>query len=1089
MISTVQLSLLGPLQIRIGENRLLDLPMRKEMALLAYLALEHGHAHSRESLMALLWPDVATDKARLSLRVNLSNLKKRLQGVDVDALFHITPLGIQFVVGACRLDTVDFNLDLRSGDRHEHRGDELCDRCQPAFARAVALYRGTFLDGLYIEECQLLDEWLFMQRERFRMQMLDALERLSHFHLRRSEYGPALAYARKQLEIDPLHEQAHLEIMQIHVAQGDRTGALRQFSRCRAVLRDELGVEPSIEISELHQQILTAPSQDATVAAPPPSTRTQPNQVHLPIYLTPFVGRHDELSLLDERIRAGVYRLIVLVGAGGMGKTRLAIEAARQQIAHFADGVYFVPFASVQNAGAVIDTLAATFGIVYRADNRTLQEQLIDWLRPRHMLLVIDNFEHLLPASPLLLEILHAAPHLVMLITSREVVGMQAEDLIHVTGLPVAETEQVEEASRFSAVRLFVERAYRADKRFYLHTGNVADVVRICRLVEGRPLAIELAALHTANRPCHAIAEAIRTDFGFLAADLPDLPERQRSLSAVFEQSWQALSRTEQGCLSRLSLFKNPFDVEMAIAVAGASLPVLTRLHNAHLIQHHDNYERFGIHELLRQFAGAKLLQSLPDPSSLQRRHAEYFLTWLSRHVQILEGVQPMRSAEAIQANLDDVRAAWQWASTAQAADLLQRALPVLGAFYTLRGMHSEGEQIFRTTLAQTAGEQEGLRAQLLVRLGSYLEKQGKFEAARSALNDGLAIAQRLEDYQTFGFGSYTLARLDALAGTASNAIQILRRGLAALPYGEFLTVRAELLIYLGTLESQQGNRNAAAGAYEEVRRIVSRTGNKVQEQRLLLYQGIDFSDDNYLAAQIYFERAMDLIPDTGDRVLESRILNALGFVHARLGHYDEAIGYHLRGLTICTADQDAIQQSHALHNLCVDYYGLGRYKEAYSYGQEALAIAERNDLLDGIGYAQLHLGHLLAKMRLYGDAERALLAARDAFVRLERKVVEIEAEAGLAHVDQLVGQLPSALAHVNQVLTFLESHTLDGSDEPVRVYLHCYQALAACNDSRADALLEAGRRFVHHRAALLDEENRERYLSAVPANRAILEA
>ncbi len=1080
-------SLLGPFHLSYGAGRLLDLPARKEAALLAYLAAEHSRAHSRESLVGLLWPDAPPDKARLSLRVNLSNLKKHLQPAASSAILRSTPFEIQFLATACELDIVEFNRCLRSGERHEHRRDELCHRCAPAFSRAAELYRGPFLDGFSLDQCQHFEEWLFMQRERFRAQILEVLEKLTIYHLSRRDLTAALTCARRQLEIDPLREQAHHQIIQILLAQGDRTGALRQYEQCRAVLKAELGIEPDVELRALHDLILAAPAVISS-PAPPLVVEAVRSEPQFPVYLTPFVGRQAELALLAQRIHSGAYRLITLAGAGGMGKTRLAVEAAQQQSAHFPDGVYFVPCVAVPEAAALTDTLAAALGITYRADGRAPAMQVLDWLRTRRALLVIDNLEHLLPATPRLLEILAAAPQVVLLTTCREPLGVQAEDVVTVTGLPVPEAEQMAAAGDFPAVRLFADRAYRVDKQFHLTAGNVADVVRICRLVAGQPLALELAAAHTAMRSCAAIAAAIAADLDFLSAELPDLPARHRSLRAVFEQSWQALTPQEQSCFSRLSVFRDPFSSEAAEAVAGAPPGILWRLSRLHLINRHNDFERYTVHDLLRSFAAGRLAESLPDAAVLHRRHAEYFLTWVSRQEAILAGIQPMRSAETIQASLDDVRFAWQWASAAQAIDLLQAALPVWGAFLALRGMYSEGERLFQATLAQCDEDAEGLRGQLLVRLGSFLERQGRLEAARVRLQEGLTIAQQRQDYQTLGFACHTLARVEAVAGTVATAIQYLKLGLASLPDGEYLTVRAELLIYLGTLEAQQGNRSATASAYAEVRRIVARTGNKVQEQRLLLWQGVDTIEDNYVAALFYLERALALCPDTGDRTLESRILNALGYVQARMGNYEAAINNHLRGLAICTADQEAIQQSHALHNLCVDYYGLGQHEKAYAYGREALAIAERNDLQDGVGYAQLHLGHVLAKLRLYQEAKYAFLAARDAFAGLERRVLAIEAEAGLAHVAQLLGDLPAALAHTEHVLTFLASQTLAGSDEPVRVYLHCYQVLHACGDPRAQTVLTTAYRFIEQRAAQLDPVASRRYLTAVAANRQIME-
>ena len=1095
MTTTINLNVLGPLLIENDHHQPIEIGQRKHEALLAYLAVESQRAHSRESLIGLLWPDSPPDKARLSLRVTLSALKKKLETADTAPRLRATTLEIRFVLDDCRLDVLEFAQALRSGDRHDHGRDELCDLCRPEVARAVALYRGPFLDGLFLDQCQLFDEWLFLQRERFQVQVIDGLAKLTSHHQRRDEWDQALVYARRQLEIDPLREQAHQQIMQIHLAQGRRSDAIRQFEHCRTALHSELGIEPSAETVEIYQRALST-SGTPSVAAPEA-------QIHarLPQFLTPFIGRQDELALLHERLTAGAYRLITLVGAGGMGKTRLSVEAAQQQSEHFPDGLYFVPFAGVQNLEAVVDTLAATLGVTFRGGERTAQQQLCDWLRPRQALLVLDNLEHLLAAAPLFVGILNAAPQVKILVTSREPLGVQAEDQILLTGLDVPVADDVETVGHYPAVRLFVDRAYRVNKRFRLHQNNVADVVRICRLVEGRPLGLELAAVHTAVQSCQAIADAIVADLGFLAVDLPDLPPRQRSLRAVFEQSWQTLTPAEQGAFARLSIFRDPFSVDAAIAVAGASLPILTRLCNVHLIEFHEEDhshshslsqnegERFRIHQLLRQFAADKLARILPNHAALESRHAEYFLTWLSRQDQIRNGTQPRRCAETIQTVLDDVRAAWQWASAAGALDLLARALPVLASFYILRGMHVELERMCRLVLAQIHEDETALRAQLLVYLGAALEKQGKIDEARTVLDQGIVLAERSEAFDALGLGYLTLARLTVNIGTVADALSWVQRGLDALPERSFPAVRADLLLFQGTYASSLGNLDSdkAAKAFAEVRTILAQTGNKVQEQRLLYYEALEAFQSNYPVARFFLDQALALSATTGDRALETRIHQGLGYIHARLGDYDKAIHYHLRGLSLSTADQDSMQQTFGLHNLCICYDENGHYTEAYRYGQQGLAIAERDGWTAAIGYVKLHLGHVMVKMSLLYEAKRTLHAAKEIFVATDEPSLLLEATAYLAYVEHRLGNLPVALAHVESVIDKLEPRILAGMDEPVRVHLYCYQLLFAAKDSRAQDVLDAAYWYIQTRAALLDPADRERFLSAVPANREIL--
>ena len=1085
----IQLSLLGPFRICVHDDAFVDLSMRKAEALLAYLAVEHHQTHSRDSLVGLFWPEVLTDKARLSLRVTLSRMKAAFEEAGVALPIYATKQTVQFVHDGCWSDVAEFTRLLHSGDGHGHRADELCEVCQPEIAHAVSLYRTTFLDGLYLDECPLFDEWLFMQRERFRMQVLAALGKLTAFHLRQGQPGQALTQALRQLEIDPLHEEAHHAVMQSYLNLGRRADALRQYEICRAVLLQELGMEPALAMRHLFEQI----QKDGGALAPMPQVATAPTTAHptqsrLPAYLTPFIGRQDELAQLDAALRSGHSRLLTLVGAGGMGKTRLAVEAAQQQHQRFADGVYFVPFASVRTPDAVVDTLAAAFGITFRADERTPQMQLIDWLRPRSVLLVLDNLEHLLACAPFLLEMLHAAPQVQVLVTSREPLGAQAEDLIRLAGLPVPVSEDLDEVGHSLAARLFVERAYRVDKRFHLHAENAADVARICRLVEGRPLGLELAATHTAHRSCGAIADAIRADLDFLAVELIDVPARHRSLRAVFEQSWQALTASEQGGFARLSLFRNPFSIEAATAVAGTSMPVLTRLYNAHLIERNEDGERFQIHELLRQFAADKLARTLPDPSALQRRHAEYFLTWLSRQTQIeLGGRQAMQSVDAIQIMIDDIGQAWQWASSTQDVTLLTRALPVLTKFYRARGMNSANQQALQSALEQLPAGAESLQAQLLVELAAVLERQGQGDSVAPLIDEGIALAERSGNHYALALGKQVLSYVVSSHGSILDSIRIAREALDALPEGQHLGLRADILIYLATQEFEAGNFAASDLVYAEAERIVLQTGNQVQKQRLLFYYGIDHISQDEVFARQSIEQALALCADTSDRTMEARILGALGVLHTWAGNYAEGIDYHTRALAICRANGDISLVSYTLHNLCAHYFNSGDNEQAYHYGKEALDIARQNGLPDCVAFAQIHLSRVLAQLHRYGEAKVALNEAREILIPMEHPVDLVESAAGLAHIEWLMGNLPDALAHVDSVYAHLVPVPIPGMDEPAWTYLHCYQVLAACKDDRAQPLLDAAYRYIQTRAARFDPVARERFLNAVPANREIL--
>ncbi len=341
---------------------------------------------------------------------------------------------------------------------------------------------------------------------------------------------------------------------------------------------------------------------------------------NFPLQPTPFIGRIDEVTEIADMLTDPACRLLTLVGAGGIGKTRLSIRVATQDLPDFVYGIFFVPLQPVPSADLLVSALADALSFSLRGQESP-ETQLVNYLQDKEMLLVLDNFEHLMPQGiELILTLLQACPSLKLLVTSREVLNLQEEWLYHVRGMPTPRHKEKTNIESYSAVQLFVERTRQVRRDFSL-ADEQAHVVRICQLVEGMPLAIELAASWTKMLPCSEIVSEIQHNIDFLTTNLRNVPEHHRSMRAVFDQTWKLLTRKERDVFKRLSVFRAGFRYKAAKRVTGASLPVLSTLIDKSLLQTEPD-GRYQIHGVLRQYGAEQLVQQPEDVTRVYDLHS-----------------------------------------------------------------------------------------------------------------------------------------------------------------------------------------------------------------------------------------------------------------------------------------------------------------------------------------------------------------------------------------------------------------------------------------------------------------------------------
>ncbi|MEW5956556.1 MAG: tetratricopeptide repeat protein [Chloroflexota bacterium] len=961
--------LLGPFQVTIDSQPITGFAYDKVRALLAYLAVEADHCHRRETLATLFWPDHSPKLARQNLRQALATLRRAINDQNLATPFLLIDgdaVRFNHFSDDTWLDVAAFRAHLKA-DGHVHPGSDIetCQRCIQQLEKAVALYRGEFLADLLLGDSLEFETWVVTYREQLHLQALTALCHLTRHYLRQGEYGLAQTYALRQLALAPYREEAHRQLMRILARTGQRSTALAQYETCRRILTEEFGVEPLPQTQALYKRIRSA------------GKRCPHN---LPPQLTSLIGRERELHQLTERLAAPNCRLLTLTGLGGIGKTRLALQAAQEHINVFLHGVYFVPLAALSSGEFLAATMADALGLSFSGEEDP-QTQLLNYLREKEMLLVLDSFEHLLPSleretkgQDLLLKILKVAPEVKIIVTSRQRLNLQAEWVFKVRGLAFPKKILTEGIENYSAVQLFFRRARRLEQEFSLSDANKTIVGRICQLVEGMPLGIELAAASVATMTLAQIAAQIEQNLDVLATTMRDVPERHRSVRAVFEYSWHLLTEAEQRVFQKLTVFRGGFTPQAARQVAQASPEILATLLDKSLLRQNVS-KRYEIHELLRQFAAKKLDNHPLEKETALERCCAYYIDFLHQRAEPLKtNYQPEILAE-VGLEIENIRAAWQWAVAQAKLEAIEPCMESLYQFYWARNWFHEAKQVFAQAekLALAAGQHDSLLlAKIWTRQAEFEGWLAHYDEARIRLQNSIRVCRTLQEQDELALALQLLGRVHYWQGEHGPAKELFEESLALYRQtGDKAGMALTLNNLANTIGDLSADYDRAQPLYQESLALARQIGDRFGIARALINQGAVAQElGNYAQAQQLYRESLEVYRELDYRYGQAAALNYLGQVAGLLGEYVAAKAFLQQGLDLSQDTGDRHSMANCLNQLGIVACRMGAYPAAKEYFAEALSLATE------IQAVQTALDILIGVANLFqqqGQKERAL--------------------------------------------------------------------------------------------------------------------
>jgi predicted ATPase/DNA-binding SARP family transcriptional activator/DNA-binding CsgD family transcriptional regulator len=955
----VRVWMLGGFRVSVGAKKSLeqgDWRLRKAASLVKLLALAPGHRLHRERAMDLLWPELGREAAANNLRQALHVARKAL---DPDPK-----------VSSGLLSSKGETLALCPGknlwvDAEAFEGAATSARrsLDPAsYGAALELYAGELLPD------ERYEEWAEGRRRELGQLRLALLVGLAGLCEERGEHERGIEALRRVLREEPAREEAHASLMRLYALSGRRQEAILQYEGLRESLFRELGTEPAVESTRLYEEIRTG-----NFPAAPPPYKSAPSEVsagsgrhNLPSVLTSFVGRQREMVEAGRLLAMG--RQLTLTGAGGSGKTRLALEIARGLVGTYPDGAWLVELAPVSEPELVPRAVSLAVAKAVEARERPgepLLKTLVDALGDKEMLLVLDNCEHLVEAAARTAEaLLHSCPRLRVLATSRESLGIRGEVLWQVRPLSLPDAAQVatdkettvEGLMRSEAVRLFVDRARLKLPNFALTEENAPEVAAVCRKLDGIPLAIELATARIGSLAVEQVAKRLDASLDFLKGASRTAEARQQTLRATIDWGHDLLSGEEQAFFRRLSAFSGGWTLEAAEAVCAGGdigwedvLDLLGGLVDKSLVVagvHAGGAVRYRMLEPIRQYAAQKLGEG-GKAEEVRVRHAAYFLRLAEEAEPELPGQRQGLWVKKLEAEHDNLRVALSWLLEQEEYGSALRLAAALWRFWHLRGYLSEGVRWMEQALAREGDPAaSAARVKALEGMGWLAQLQGDQDRAKASYEEMLELSRVLGDKANMATALNGLGTVATYQGHGERARALLQENLRVLD------------------ELEEGNPTALRKKFHALNLLGA----------LAIYE-----EGDYARGEALWQESLALIREAGDTDQVGLMLSNLAYPTLLQGEYERAKRLCEEALSVARELGSLGFVPTAQVNLGLAFLGLGGHERAEGSFREALvssrevgANLQTIEALEGMASLAGAIGEAARAARLWGAAEAA---------------------------------------------------------------------------------------------------------------------
>jgi predicted ATPase/Tfp pilus assembly protein PilF len=664
---------------------------------------------------------------------------------------------------------------------------------------------------------------------------------------------------------------------------------------------------------------------------------------------TPFFGREEELVQITEMLLNPEVRLVTLMGPGGFGKTRLALQAAAELTDRFPHGVYLVQLAPLSSDQFILEKIASALHFIFHGAEDPKQ-QLLQFLRDKNILLVMDNFEHILEGASLVEEILKSAPLVKILVTTRERLKNSRERVFEVRGLRYPDGQQTIGMEAYSAVQLFLKSAKKQDPSFEVKPEDRIAVVRVCQLLEGMPLGIELASTWLKTLTLPQIPEKIETNRDTVAAVMPHLPARHQSLRAVFEYSWILLKENQKRVLRTASVFRGGFTLDAAKRIAGASPTTLKELEDKFLVRRKP-HDRFELHELLKYYAKEKLFDSPPEKEKVQAAHCVYFAKFLRHQEKKLMGPHQRAVLELVMGEIDNLREGWTWAVDHQRQKEVEDYLDGLYQIYCTKTLLLEGRDVFSRAAQAFKSRKPGpkvtaayfvLTGKLLARWASFEHQLGQLKKAKALYEESLKFFKRGKDRRALGFTLNGMGLEVEGLGNYAKARDYYQKSLQLYRQEKHPGGAAWSLNNLGHLASLQGEHARALKLSGDALAYYGSMGD---------FQGMGWSH------------------------------NLLGEALHALGRYDEARQHYQKGLSVYLESGDRKGVSWSFINLGRALEAMGDFNGAKNMYREGLVLDKEFGNRRGQAWSYLLMGEISWAQGEYAEAKKFYEEGRDLYL------------------------------------------------------------------------------------------------------------